>query len=56
LSPGKTARGLLYADARDRLAHNIIGHVPRGVREPALSRVFEYQKEGVRASLDGNGK
>ena len=46
--------------ARDRLAHNIIGHVCKGVKEPALSRVFEYWRnvdpdlgkkveEGVRA-------
>jgi catalase len=26
------------------LAHNIIGHVSDGVREPVLSRVFEYWK------------
>jgi len=26
--------------ARDRLAHNIIGHVSKSVREPVLSRVF----------------
>jgi catalase len=24
------------------LAHNIIGHVSKGVKEPVLSRVFEY--------------
>ena len=46
--------------ARDRLVHNIIGHVCKGVKEPALSRVFEYWRnvdpdlgkkveEGVRA-------
>ena len=49
-------------DARDRLAHNIIGHVSKGVKEPVLSRVFDYWsnvdpdlgkkvEEGVRAKL-----
>jgi catalase len=44
------------------LAHNIIGHVLKGVEEPVLSRVFEYWRnvdpalgkqveEGVRANL-----
>ncbi|MDQ1678527.1 MAG: catalase [Actinomycetota bacterium] len=28
--------------ARDRLVHNIVGHVLNGVREPVLSRVFDY--------------
>ncbi len=48
--------------ARDRLAHNIIRHVSKGVKEPVLSRVFEYSRnvdadlaklveEGVRANL-----
>ena len=42
------------------MVHNIIGHVCKGVKEPALSRVFEYWRnvdpdlgnkveEGVRA-------
>jgi catalase len=35
-------REVLDDDARDRLAHNIIGHVSKGVKEPVLSRVFEY--------------
>jgi catalase len=46
--------------ARDRLAHNIIGHARKGVKESELSRVFEYWRnvdpdlgkkvdEGVRA-------
>jgi catalase len=30
--------------ARDRLVHNIIGHVSKGVREPVLSHVFEHWK------------
>jgi catalase len=48
--------------ARDRLAHNIVGHVSKGVKEPVLSRVFDYWRnvdadlaklveEGVRANL-----
>jgi catalase len=59
-------RDVLDDDARERLAHNIIGHVSKGVREPVLSRVFQYWtnvdpdlgkqvEEGVRAKLDGNG-
>ena len=57
---------MLDDDARNRLAHNVIGHVSKGVREPVLSRVFEYWKnvdpdlgkkieEGVRANAKGNG-
>ncbi len=49
---------------RERLADNIIGHVTDGVKEPVLSRVFEYWRnvdpdlgkkleEGVRATSDG---
>jgi catalase len=65
--PGTLVREVLDDPARDRLAHNIIGHVSKGVREPVLSRVFEYWKKrrprprqerrgGVRANLNGNGK
>jgi catalase len=65
--PGTLVREVLDDEARDRLAHNIVGHVSKGVREPVLSRVFEYWRNvdadigkkveaGVRASLDGNGK
>jgi catalase len=39
---GTLVREVLDDEARDRLAHNIIGHVSKGVREPVLSRVFEY--------------
>ena len=64
--PGTMVREVLNDDQRDRLAHNIIGHVSKGVREPVLSRVFEYWRnvdpdlgkkveEGVRANLNGNG-
>jgi catalase len=63
--PGTLVRDVLDDAARDRLAHNIIGHVSKGVKEPVLSRVFEYWRnvdadlgkkveEGVRAKL-GNG-
>ena len=55
-------REVLDDAARERLAHNIIGHVSKGVTEPVLSRVFEYWRnvdpdlgkkveEGVRANL-----
>ena len=57
---GTMVREVLDDEARDRLANNIIGHVLDGVREPVLSRVFEYWtnvdpdlgkkvEEGVRA-------
>ena len=39
---GTMVREVLDDAARDRLAHNIIGHVSEGVKEPVLSRVFEY--------------
>ena len=37
---GTMVREVLDDDARDRPAHNIIGHVSKSVREPVLSRVF----------------
>jgi catalase len=60
--PGTMVREVLDDDARERLAHNIIGHFLKGVKEPVLSRVFEYWRnvdadlgkkveEGVRANL-----
>ena len=62
--PGTMVREVLDDTARDRLAHNIIGHVPKGVCEPVPSRVFQYWtnvdpdlgrqvEEGVRAKLSG---
>jgi catalase len=59
---GTMVREVLDDAARDRLVHNIIGHVSKGVQEPVLSRVFEYWRnvdadlgkkveEGVRAKL-----
>ena len=63
---GTLVREVLDDSERERLANNIIGHVSAGVREPVLSRVFEYWRnvdpdlgkkveEGVRANLNGNG-
>lgn len=63
---GTLVREVLNDEQRDRLVDNIVGHVLAGVREPVLSRVFEYWKnvdadlgkrveEGVRAGLNGNG-
>ncbi|PZT99192.1 MAG: catalase [Gordonia sp. (in: high G+C Gram-positive bacteria)] len=62
-----TQAGILYRevlndDERDRLVSNIVGHVSDGVREPVLSRVFDYWKnvdpelgkkveEGVRGGI-----
>ncbi len=54
--PGTLVREVLDDDARDRLAHNIIGHVSDGVREPVLSRVFEYWKNRrPRSRQEGRG-
>ncbi|PWW34969.1 catalase [Chromohalobacter israelensis] len=50
--------------ARDRLVNNVVGHVSGGVKEPVLSRVFEYWRnidaeigrrieEGVKANKAG---
>jgi catalase len=39
---GTLVRDVLDDAARERLAHNVIGHVLEGVKEPVLSRVFEY--------------
>jgi len=59
---GAMVREVIDDSARERLAHNIIGHVTKRVEEPVLSRVFEYWRnvdtdlgkkveEGVRANL-----
>ncbi|MGY1982039.1 catalase [Nocardia gipuzkoensis] len=59
---GTLVREVLDDAQRERLVDNIVGHVLGGVREPVLSRVFEYWKnvdadlgkrveEGVRAGL-----
>ena len=62
---GTLVREVMDGAARERLASNIIGHVSKGVRDPVLSRVFEYwtnvdpdlgkEVEGrVRANLKGS--
>lgn len=62
---GNLVREVLDDAQRKRLVDNIDGHVLGGVREPVLSRVFQYRKnvdadlgkrfeEGVRAGLDSS--
>jgi catalase len=57
---GTLVREVMDDKQRDRLVHNVIQHVCNGVKEPVLSRVFEYWnnidpdvgkrvEEGVRA-------
>ena len=41
---GTLVRDVLDDAARDRLVSNVIGHVLGGVKEPVLSRVFQYWK------------
>lgn len=59
---GTLVREVMDDAQRQRLVHNIVNHVPDGVKEPVLSRVFEYWRnidpevgkkaeEGVRANL-----
>jgi catalase len=59
---GTMVREVLDDAARERLAHNIIGHVSQGVKEPVLSRVFEYWRnvdpdlgKKVEEGVRGNG-
>ncbi len=60
---GTLVREVMDDAARERLVGNVVGHVLNGVREPVLSRVFEYWtnvdaevgkkvEEGVRAGLE----
>jgi catalase len=62
---GVLVREIMDDDERERLASNVIGHVSNGVKEPVLSRVFDYWRNvdpdlgkkieaGVRANLNGN--
>src|ERR1700712_246775 len=39
---GTLVRDVLDDAARDRLVSNVVGHLSNGVREPVLSRVFQY--------------
>jgi catalase len=58
---GTLVREVMDDTQRERLAHNVVLHVSDGVKEPVLSRVFEYWRnidpeigqgieEGVRAN------
>ncbi|APA78111.1 catalase [Mycobacterium avium subsp. hominissuis] len=60
---GTLVRRVMDGAQRERLVHNIVGHVSAGVNEPVLSRVFAYWRhvdpdigrkveEGVRANLN----
>lgn len=62
---GTLVRHVIDHEARERLANNVIGHVSDGIKEPVLSRVFEYWKnvdadlgkkieEGIRSALNCN--
>jgi catalase len=59
---GTLVREVMDDEQRQRLVHNIVHHVSDGVKEPVLSRVFEYWRnvdpevgkkveDGVRANL-----
>ena len=50
---GVLVRDIMDDAARDRLVHNVVGHVSNGVHEPVLSRVFEYWKN-IDAELGKN--
>ena len=39
---GTLARDVLDAAARERLVHNIAGHLSQGVSQPVLERAYEY--------------
>ncbi|MGV0835717.1 catalase [Mycolicibacterium thermoresistibile] len=64
--PGTLVREVLDDAARERLVRNIVHSLSDGVKEPVLSRAFEYWRnvdadlgkkveEGVRARLNSNG-
>lgn len=59
---GALVRDVMDDAARERLVHNVVQHVSDGVKEPVLSRVFEYWRnidpgigkrieDGVRSQL-----
>ena len=39
---GTLVRKVMDNAARDRLVSNVVGHLKDGVKEPVLSRAFEY--------------
>ena len=39
---GTLVRKVMDNSARDRLVSNVVGHLKDGVKEPVLSRAFEY--------------
>jgi len=55
---GTLVREVLDDEARDRLAHNVIGHVSKGVKEPVLSagvRVLAQHRPRARQGHRGRG-
>ena len=43
--PGALVRKVMDNSARDRLVSNVVGHLKDGVKEPVLSRAFEYWRK-----------
>ena len=43
--PGALVRKVMDNAARDRLVSNVVGHLKDGVKEPVLSRAFEYWRK-----------
>ena len=41
---GTLVRKVMDNAARDRLVSNVVGHLKDGVKEPVLSRAFEYRR------------
>jgi catalase len=64
---GALVREVMDTAQRERLIHNVVEHVSDGVKEPVLSRVFEYWRnidaevaakieEGIRAKLNAEDR
>ena len=49
--PGALVRKVMDNAARDRLVSNVVGHLKDGVKEPVLSRAFEYWR-----NIDKSGR
>ena len=49
---GTLVRKIMDNAARDRLVSNVVGHLKNGVKEPVLSRAFEYWRNIDRAVGD----